>query len=1357
MTSQAGRVTSNQSLYQDTECSVVDNSLAAFEPSKTFYIKKTTAGIINLEISYNAKSAQKSINWYNSLNAAVSPIIITNQSTNISVFGGKPPYQYSVLMGSGEVTSSGSYQSSTDGDMTIKIEDALHLTTTVFIKVVNPLQLVGQKNIQVVSSIQNFSATGGLAPVTYSVTGGSINPVSGIFTSPAIASSVVVKVMDASNQSSELTVTVVPVLTISPLSDKIITNQSKTFIGSGGVAPYTFSLTGVGSINSVTGVFSSGILTGSSVVKITDAIGQEAISTVLVVAPLTLTGQPNQVVNSQKTVTASGGLTPYNYTLVSGLGAINSTSGVFTAGATAGSVTLRVLDNSGQIAEFSVGIVSLLTISPNTTNLIISNNSSFTGSGGLPPLTYSVTGGGTINPANGIFTAPAVPGSSLIKVTDSLGQISTATATVVAPLTLTAPKKNQVVNTNQTVSASGGLTPYVYSVKTGLGVVNASSGVFTAPATGGSVILKVTDNSGQSAELSLNIISVLEISPVTAKIITLTTASFSGTGGLFPYSYSVTGGGTINPATGLFTAPAIAGSSMVTVTDGAGQTATSNITVVTPLTLIAAKLNQVVNTNQTVSASGGLTPYVYSVKTGLGNINSSTGVFTSGTNGGTIVLKVTDNSGQSAEVSINVISVLAISPVTVKVINSNTYSFSGSGGLLPYSFSVAGGGTISSSTGLFTAPVVAGASVVTVTDGSGQTATSNITVVTPLTLIAAKLNQIISTTQTSTASGGLSPFVYLVKTGLGNINSSTGLFTASATAGTVVLKVTDNSGQSAEVSVNVVPVLTISPTSASLIVAGTTNFSGVGGLAPYTYSILTGTGSVNSTSGSFIAPNTAGSTTVRVADALNQTADAVVTVSANITISGGGCSYSVPESMPCTVTATGGIGTKTFSSSVGTINSSTGVFKGTCVNNLGSSIVTVTDQFGNSAQTTLTYPCVYASCNQIRAESYGTTNGDYWIDLDGLNIGSDPFQIYCDVTNSAGGGLSLISSGGSACGAANFTAKNSVSLNGSCGYLPESFVRTLSQNAQQVTLRSGASHSSYQEAKSSGTVTLNALRTGGNWNPGGSSGNFTEFTNTIGSWSWSYSCSNIFISSWPNMYQSCGNGGGVHWLTGTPGYVGQSNTSGSSITSSTWLLTKYNKYATSCQDAKNRGLKNQAGNIGSGIYTLDFDGYGQGAPSFNAYCDQSTDGGGWQMISSSWVTSYAASVNPAIYSLGQFIYDNGDTKIPAFKEMRHNCWRNDGGVINRKRTYSTTATTTNVNIFDGNAYSGTDTLLTGHNTSAGANWAQNGTYVELHYYYGTGIRFILRPNSVHCGLDYSTVGGDNSNERLGQEGMVLVR
>ena len=62
----------------------------------------------------------------------------------------------------------------------------------------------------------------------------------------------------------------------------------------------------------------------------------------------------------------------------------------------------------------------------------------------------------------------------------------------------------------------------------------------------------------------------LAISPLSATVTVNATCTFTASGGTPPYKFSVTGSGTIDPGTGVYTAPAAPSSDSVQVSDTAG-------------------------------------------------------------------------------------------------------------------------------------------------------------------------------------------------------------------------------------------------------------------------------------------------------------------------------------------------------------------------------------------------------------------------------------------------------------------------------------------------------------------------------------------------------------------------------------------------------------------------------------------------------------------------------------------------------------------------------------------------------------------------------------------------------------------
>lgn len=125
-------------------------------------------------------------------------------------------------------------------------------------------------------------------------------------------------------------------------------------------------------------------------------------------------------------------------------------------------------------------------------------------------------------------------------------------------------------------------------------------------------------------------------------------------GGSAPYTFSILrGGGSFDSSTHLFTAPVDTASIYVKVEDGVGEVGYALITTTrTSLSLATSSSSTTPGATVTLTASGGSLPYVYSIVSGGGSINSSTGALTLAAVEGTTVARVTDGFGSSADVTI---------------------------------------------------------------------------------------------------------------------------------------------------------------------------------------------------------------------------------------------------------------------------------------------------------------------------------------------------------------------------------------------------------------------------------------------------------------------------------------------------------------------------------------------------------------------------------------------------------------------------------------------------------------------------------------------------------------------------------
>ncbi len=827
--------------------------------------------------------------------------------------------------------------------------------------VVSPLAIAPASVTLAVFNSQSFSASGGTAPYSFSVFSGSGSVLSttGNYTASSSAGMVTVRVTDALGQFSDAMITVNAALQISPASQSLSLNQTQMFTSTGGVSPFTFSLvSGAGTVDANSGLYTAPASPGSATIRVTDSRGNSSNASVniygaLGISPTTL----ELAVNNIFTFSAAGGVGPYSFSVFSGTGVINASTGVYTAPASSGVATIRVTDSLGATASASVTINSALLISPLSQTTLINSSITFSQSGGVSPFLYSVIAGtGVIDANTGVYMAPASNGTATVRVTDNLGNISDASVTITTALSISPVSRTLAVNNTATFSAVGGTGPFTFSRFSGTGSVNASTGVYTAPASAGSAVVRVTDSLGAFADASVTVNAALAITPAAQTMGINGTLNFSATGGVVPYSYSVfSGGGSVNASTGVFTAPGTAGSTVVRVTDSNGNFVDSNVTVTAGLSISPASTTLAVNNTVTFVAANGATPYTFSILSGTGTVNATTGLYTAPATAGSAVVRVTDNLGATANANVTVNAALAITPATKTLAVNNVFTFTATGGVSPFTYSLfSGGGVINASTGAYTAPATAGSAVVRVTDGLGNVSNSNVTI--NAALLISPLTATISSTGTQaySSTGGVSPFTYSIVSGPGSINASTGLYTA-ASAGSVSIRVSDSLGNTSDAMLTVNGPLSVTPTVAYVVIDSDLALSAIGGVSPYTYSIVSGLGVIDVATGIYTAASTTGSAVLRTTDSATPTAatvDTNVTIYNALTLSP--ISLTIAVNGTQTFTSTGGVGARTFSmfSGTGTINSTTGAY--VAGPTAGTDLVHVTDTIGNIVEANVT-------------------------------------------------------------------------------------------------------------------------------------------------------------------------------------------------------------------------------------------------------------------------------------------------------------------------------------------------------------------------------------------------------------------
>ncbi|MBI2521824.1 MAG: hypothetical protein HYV97_15520 [Bdellovibrio sp.] len=218
--------------------------------------------------------------------------------------------------------------------------------------------------------------------------------------------------------------------------------------------------------------------------------------------PLTVVPAFKQIfTNTEFVFTAIGGTPPYQFSLVSGPGT-QEAGGKYLSPGAPGNTVIRVTDLFGSTADALITIDEELVITPNTKKLNVSTSFTFNVTGGNPPYLFAIASGGGSIDSNGVYTAPAAPTQTIIRVTDNRGTIVNAAVDVGLGPVISPTTKKMAVNTSFQFSVVGGTAPLTYAVALGSGAIDGT-GNFTAPATPGNSTVRVTDALGYSSEATV--------------------------------------------------------------------------------------------------------------------------------------------------------------------------------------------------------------------------------------------------------------------------------------------------------------------------------------------------------------------------------------------------------------------------------------------------------------------------------------------------------------------------------------------------------------------------------------------------------------------------------------------------------------------------------------------------------------------------------------------------------------------------------------------------------------------------------------------------------------------------------------
>lgn len=502
-----------------------------------------------------------------------------------------------------------------------------------------------------------------------------------------------------------------------------VNNGTITISSSTGTAPFTFSLDG--------GTFVAGALpytftgltpgnhtivvkdvnnciTNTITVNITTGTGVTATSTAV---PTACPGASNGSI----TVTPTAGTAPFTYQL--GAGPIQS-SNVFT-GLAAGTYTITVRDAIGCTRNITrtvgSGSAVLANTVPSGTSCFGASNGSvtITPTNGTGPYTFVLDGITTQTGATSTTFTGLAPGTHTVVITDNpTGCLSntitftiTSGAVQAGNLTSSATSCNGASNGSITVTPTNGTAPYTYSLDGAAAVSGPAPYTFTNVPAGTHNIVITNADGCVSGTLITTVIAGPPFVTTLSKTDVLCFASATGTitvtppaSGAPPYEYSLDN---ITWQSSNIFSGLIAGTYTVYYREANGCSGTLTITLSEPpvLSAVAASVPVVCNGQSngiiTVTASGGVAPYEYSIDGGT--TWQSSNVFNVAAGSHTIIIRDVNGCTTPQTLTVTEPPVLSAVPVNTNAScnggNDGTITVNATGGNSTYEYSIDNGAT----------------------------------------------------------------------------------------------------------------------------------------------------------------------------------------------------------------------------------------------------------------------------------------------------------------------------------------------------------------------------------------------------------------------------------------------------------------------------------------------------------------------------------------------------------------------------------------------------------------------------------------------------------------------------------------
>lgn len=398
------------------------------------------------------------------------------------------------------------------------------------------------------------------------------------------------------------------------------------------------------------------------------------------------------------------------------------------------------------------------------------------------------------------------------------------------------------------LQATGGIPPYYYYKKGGLGKIEVT-GVYTAPELQeGKSEIYVLDSIGQRLDTSVDVVSPSFYGE--PRYVTLAPGDqtgFVGKGGLPPYSFRISSGEGIIDSGGVFSLPldAKVGTTIVSVSDSKGRIYNSYVTI---SAVAISPTSKTISLNNAISfsVSGGKAPYKFSTDPAMGNFDGQ-GRFVPIKVGITKV-RVSDSLGNYSESSIVINAPFSVINSNVKTVVGSITKTNISGGVPPYKFPVLTIGVFDSN-GNFSASKTGQANA-QIIDAISNTITVSLEVAPALS--ASYISPMrIDEQQGIIVSGGFAPYQYNLINSSGGSISQTGTYFPETSTSTSLIQIKDTYGHTLNVNIEKIQPNIATTASLSMPSQGKQSFRVSGTYPPFQVEL------VNPEAGSFDPQNLA--------------------------------------------------------------------------------------------------------------------------------------------------------------------------------------------------------------------------------------------------------------------------------------------------------------------------------------------------------------------------------------------------------------------------------------------------------------------------------------------------------------------